>query len=158
MTEKPLLLLDVDGVLNPLVIRKPEGYTKHRALGYDLWLNHGHGLLLTAFAEFHDVELAWATTWEDHANEYIGPHIGLPQLPVIYPFNRKFWKFSGVHSYAKDRPLAWLDDDFDYYPDGQAWFNQVRRGTPTLLHLVSPKVGLTGKDLDAVASWLEKVR
>lgn len=156
---KPLLLLDVDGPLNPFRATKPSGYTMHKlpTMGhtFNVWLNHDHGRMLLDFAEEHDVELAWCTTWEHDANVCVGPHIGLPKLPVIeFGFNATEWKFNAVVEYAQGRPLAWLDDDFLLFPKERAWFHEQRSKTPTLLQLVSPEVGLTDADLKVVADWL----
>lgn len=67
MTGRPLLLLDVDGPLNPFRATKPEGYTAHRlptaGSSFQVWLNPGHGRMLLDFADRHGVELVWCTTW-----------------------------------------------------------------------------------------------
>lgn len=155
MADKPLLLLDVDGPLNPFRATKPEGYTAHRlpsaGSSFQVWLNPDHGRMLLDFAEEHGVELVWCTTWERDANT----HIGLPELPVIeFGFTATDWKFGAVQRYAGDRPLAWLDDDFELFDPEQQAFLRQRGDRPTLLHLVSPGVGLTAGDLEAVAAWV----
>jgi hypothetical protein len=160
---RPLLLLDVDGPLNPFRATKPEGYTKHRlpAAGqtFEVWLNHGHGAMLLDFAQRHGFELAWCTTWEHDANAHIGPHIGLPKLPVIeFGFTATEWKFNAVLEYATGRPVAWLDDDFRLFPAEREWFEQQRGDLPTLLHLVSPSVGITADDLTAVGAWATNLK
>jgi hypothetical protein len=165
MPERPLLLLDVDGPLNPYGAkphRRPEGFTTHRlrpAGWHDrkplrVWLNPSHGALLLDFVATHGMELVWCTTWEHEANKLIGPHIGLPELPVIeFKFTATEWKFNAVLKYAAGRPLAWLDDDFKMFAREREWFDKQRGETPTLLQLVSPRTGVTPDDLNAVASW-----
>lgn len=111
--------------------------------------------MLLAFAEKHGVELAWCTTWEHDANTMIGPRIGLPQLPVVeFGFTATKWKFGAVLDFAGDRPVAWLDDDFAEFPYFRDEFLAARGDRPTLLHHVSPRVGIKSEDLDAVAHWL----
>lgn len=154
---RPLLLLDVDGPLNPFRATKPEGYTAHKLMTsgqtFNVWLNHDHGRMLSDFADEHGVELVWCTTWEHDAN-CISLLIGLPVLPVIeFGFTATEWKFNAVLKYAGDRPLAWLDDDFLLFRAEREWFVQQRGTVPTLLHLVSPSVGLTVDDLAAVGTW-----
>src|SRR5690606_5406440 len=85
VTKRPVLLLDVDGPLNP---NKPsEGFVRYVArLGYNrytVWLNKQHGEWVKALAEETGADLMWASTWNDHANEHIGPRIGLPRLPIV---------------------------------------------------------------------------
>lgn len=160
---RPLLLLDVDGPLNPYRATKPEGFTKHRlptgGHSFNVWLNHNHGRMLLDFAEQHGIELVWCTTWEHDANVCIGPHIGLPELPVIeFGFTATRWKFNAVLDYAVGRPLAWLDDDFLLFDADQEWFVEQRGDIPTLLHLVSPKTGITADDLAAVADWAASLK
>src|SRR5580704_12997664 len=80
--DKPLLLLDVDGVLNPFrAAPAPNGYQQYELAGYRVFLAERHGKWLRQLAD--RVEMVWATTWCDDANELIGPILGLPQLPVI---------------------------------------------------------------------------
>lgn len=157
---RPLLLLDVDGPLNPYrgTERRTAGYTKFKLNGFEVWLNADHGPMLSGFAEEHGVELVWATTWEHDANDMIGCRIGLPKLPVIeWGFKAHHWKFDAVLAYAAGRSLAWLDDDFARFRPERRWFDEQRGDAHTLLHHVNPAVGLRRDDLDAVAAWLVAV-
>jgi hypothetical protein len=163
---KPLLLLDVDGVLNPYATRServPEGYTTHQLAGDPVRLNPSHGPMLLEFAEKHEMALAWATIWEHEANASIAPILGLPELPVVDLgwqrtvsglFQTDHWKFDGVLEFAGDRPLAWLDDDFFMFGSSMEWFlGQRGADRPTLLRDIDPVVGLLPEDLDAIAEW-----
>jgi hypothetical protein len=96
---KGLLLLDVDGPLNPYraTVFGRAGYVPYsedsggwrvargvrRYRGYRVWLHPGHGALLRALADGTGLELVWATAWRRAANERIAPAIGLDPLPVI---------------------------------------------------------------------------
>ncbi len=175
---KPLVLVDVDGVLHPYEAkphRRPAGYLTHRLrpAGFEharkplrVWLHPGHGPMLCRFAVEHDTELVWATTWEHDANRMIGPRIGLPELPVIefgeHPGTLDGWKYPAVLAYAAGRPVVWFDDDFTAVGRERIRaadaFTAARAGTPTLLHHVDPKVGLTETDLDTAAGWLRGLR
>ncbi|GAA3854395.1 hypothetical protein GCM10022243_19900 [Saccharothrix violaceirubra] len=178
-----LLLLDVDGPLNPYAARRhrrPAGFTTHRLTstghwytgrearrhkGLRVWLNPDHGALLRALAERADLEPVWATTWAHQANTRIAPVIGLPELPVIEFSERDLdplhgwrdggsWKWSAVARYAGDRPLAWLDDELDdRYPRARARFEAARAATPTLLCDVDPRVGLREEHAEQVEKW-----
>ncbi|HEX5116856.1 MAG TPA: HAD domain-containing protein [Pseudonocardiaceae bacterium] len=101
LSTKGLLLLDVDGPLNPYAAKgfiRPPGYVPYRetpdgdwvccrgvrwARGYSVRLHPGHGELLRALADETGLELVWATAWEHSANRRIAPAIGLTDLPVI---------------------------------------------------------------------------
>ena len=168
MTQGPLLLLDIDGPLNPWAAgERPVGFVEHRfrlsrfgRKRLRVWLNPGHGAELRGLAERTGVELVWATTWQHRANLWVGPAIGLPELPVIEfagPHSDALsnWKFPAVARYAYGRPLAWLDDDFSLFPEARDAFLKRRAagGVATELVSVDPKVGMTGEDLAAVERW-----
>lgn len=98
-----LLLLDVDGPLNPFRQLTKKGYLPPKARGheprfaYDVhplrpvgWesgaalrvlLSREMGEQLAALADVFT--LVWATTWEEEANTILSPLLGLPDLPVI---------------------------------------------------------------------------
>ncbi|MBW5485700.1 hypothetical protein [Streptomyces bambusae] len=164
---KPLLLIDVDGPLNPYAAkphRRPPGYTTHRMrpTGFTdrplrVWLNPGHGAGLLALAELY--ELVWATTWKDEANDWIGPHLGLPRLPYVdwpemhgWAPRGTFWKTQYVLEYAAGRPFAWIDDDVT---DLDRAYVDQRHPAHALLRYVDERVGLTGEDFDALARWAQ---
>lgn len=176
MDTRPLVFIDVDGPLNSYAAkstRRPEGYTTHRLRpqGWEhaenplrVWLNPEHGPLLLAFAAEHDAELVWATTWMADANTMIGPEIGLPELPFIdyiaHPGTIKGWKFPATAKYAVGRPLVWFDDDFELHHKARILSNwsETRRGLPTLLHHVDPRIGLTSLDLSQAGRWLKSLK
>lgn len=171
---KPLLLLDVDGPLNPYAApptQRPKGYQTFRLHessfrdaqgrlwtkgGIRVWLNPDHGPMLLALTEL--VDLVWATAWEKLANTLVGPVLGLPELPVIefprresYPFGQIF-KRGDVEAYVGDRPFAWFDDDFQA-ADYQWAAGRTESGRPTFLRWIDPLVGLTLCDTDLIADW-----
>ncbi|WP_331730306.1 hypothetical protein [Streptomyces sp. NBC_01174] len=163
---RPLLLLDVDGPLNPYAAtpqRRPAGYSTHRMrpTGWEnpwdkplrVWLNHDHGADLLALP----YELVWATTWKSEANEWIGPHLGLPPLPFVdWPTMtpqhgaRLHWKTEALVAYAEGRPFAWVDDELG--PEDREWVRK-NHDAPALLHQVDPRLGLLPDDFSALAKW-----
>ncbi|PVE10903.1 HAD domain-containing protein [Streptomyces scopuliridis] len=164
---KPLLLIDVDGPLNPYLALAaegaPEGYVRHwmRPSGWPadqplpVLLNPEHGVELLALADRY--ELVWATTWENDANEWIAPVLGLPELPYVEwsgPERRAplgtFWKTPYVLEYAAGRPFAWVDDEITSYD--RAWTDQ-RHLAAALLMRIDPRIGLTRPDFDTLAEW-----
>lgn len=162
---KAILALDVDGPYNPYggsnSIRERAGYRRYfmapagwaDARALRVWLKHSHGEETLKLAAEADLDLVWATTWEDEANRLIGPKIGLPELPVIKFRGSLEWKFPDVLKYAEGRPLAWFDDDFQLFPEARDAFLKARGDLPTLLHTVSPRFGLTTEDFAAVKEW-----
>ncbi|MFC9624680.1 hypothetical protein ACFTXM_33515 [Streptomyces sp. NPDC056930] len=162
---RPLLFLDVDGPLNPYDAaphKRPEGYSTHRMrpTGWEnpwtkplrVWLNHDHGAQLLSLP----YELVWATTWRAEANEWIGPHLGLPALPFVdWPATpetdvRLHWKTRALVQYAAGRPFAWVDDELG--PEDREWL-AVHHDAPTLLHWINPRLGLLRDDFAVLTNW-----
>lgn len=130
-------------------------------------LNPNHGAAIKATADAAGLDVAWATTWMDEANTLIGRTIGLPDLPVV-PFppgdldtsgdhpvwvRSGGWKWAGVGEFAAGAPVAWLDDEFAASDSARNKFLSGRNGSPTLLHYVSPRTGITDADLAAITDW-----
>jgi HAD domain in Swiss Army Knife RNA repair proteins len=164
VTEGPLVLLDVDGVLNP-VRRSSPRFRRHDVvvdgLPYTVLLNPGHGPRLLALSQETGAELAWATTWEDHANEEIAPRIGLPLLPVV-PLNLGTARPEGVHfktvhvaEYVRGRPFVWFDDG---HLDADREYLHGHPGVGEFLLVdVDPGDGLADQHLDVARKWLAAV-
>ncbi|NJA56680.1 hypothetical protein [Streptomyces sp. NEAU-H3] len=166
----PLFLLDVDGPLNPYAAnpsRRPKGYTTHRMrpTGWEhprqkplrVWLNPSHGPALLNLPG----GLIWATAWGAEANTWIGPHLGLPALPVIvWPETGPrigalgaptlHWKTIAVVEYAAGRPFAWIDDEIT---DADREYVAVHHVGPALLHHVSSHLGLLPADFEELTRW-----
>ncbi|MFB6717592.1 MULTISPECIES: hypothetical protein [unclassified Streptomyces] len=166
---KPLLLIDIDGPLNPyaaFVLRRiPDGYARHlmRPTGWDygpplpVLLNPDHGRALLGLAD--RFELVWATTWKDEANEWIGPHLGLPPLPYIdWPSmhggapDGTYWKTQYVVEYAAGRPFAWIDDEIA--EQDRQWVSG-QGAAESLLLWIDPRIGLLPADFEALAAWAD---
>lgn len=164
---RPLLLLDIDGVLNPWAAEScPSGYAEHRfragrwwrRRNRQAWLCPAHGAKLRDLAERTGIELVWATSWAHEANTMVGAALGLPALPVIefagpHADTGPDWKYRAVARFAYGRPLAWLDDDFDLRAAAKASF-LARRDMPTLLVPIDPAVGVIDGDLARVERWV----
>ncbi|WP_329035635.1 hypothetical protein OHT61_05805 [Streptomyces sp. NBC_00178] len=164
---KPLLMIDIDGPLNPYaaLARRPvpEGYSLHRmrptgwkeGTPLPVLLSADHGAELLALTARY--ELVWATTWKDEANEWVAPHLGLPPLPYVdWPSmhavtaDGTYWKTRHVVDYAGGRPFAWVDDEISDLDT--AWVAAHHPGR-ALLRRIDPWVGLSRADFDALADW-----
>ncbi len=157
-TGRPLLLVDVDFVLNPDFTGRwdgPEGDALREA-GWvviggfifndrPVWLNRFHGLKLMHAALATGAELAWATRWHGVANQVVSPLLGLPQMPVI-PFPRT-GKAEAVVPWTQGRPFAWLDDE----PGLAETTGRLAGDQPHLVVRVDERTGLTDENISAGA-------
>jgi hypothetical protein len=167
-TRGPIVFLDVDGPLNPYEAEPthPEGYRTHRMRpeGWDdpglrpltVYLNPSHGPKIMALPG----EAVWATTWEDDANTWIAPAIGLPELPVVHwpadpRFDRElFWKTEPLVAWAAGRTFVWIDDQIT---DADLEFVDAEHPGEALLYWVDPAVGLVDRDFEAIQWWLRSL-
>lgn len=133
---KPVLLIDVDGVVNAFS-RKPtkletHGYRRTAAtvtvrgeeVDRELVLHDANLELLKGMDE--DFDLVWCSSWNEQANTVLAPIIGFPELPIlrvgdkpahkIYDEDRVLWKTPKVMQAFSEggeyygRQFAWLDD------------------------------------------------
>ncbi len=153
---KPLLLVDIDGVISLFGFdpaRPPAGkFEMVDGIAHFLSATAGEHLRALA-AEF---ELAWCSGWEEKANDYLPLALGLPDPLPHLSFDRTIkvtaahWKLAAIDAYAgNERPLAWIDDAHD---DHCARWAAAREG-PTLLLATEPSVGLTDRHVSALVSW-----
>src|SRR5438046_1118162 len=135
-SERPVLALDVDGVISLFgfegsIDQAPGRF--HLINGMAHCIPDGVGDRLRCLAS--EYEIIWATGWEDRANERLPEILELPgELPFLtFDGNARFgtahWKIKAIEHYAGERPLAWVDDCLD--DTCQAWASE--REAPTLL-------------------------
>jgi hypothetical protein len=168
---KPIMLLDVDGPLNPYAAkptRRPEGFETHRTYprgwetgkGLRVWLNPSHGPKLMDCG----YDIVWCTAWEDEANEWIGPHIGLPELPAIewgphetYLDKKLHWKTHQIATYMQENhpgvPFIWVDDEATKKDEE---YLETKLDIPLKVCIIDPKTGLEDKDFDKMTEWAAK--
>ncbi len=157
--QKPLLMVDIDGVISLF-----GGVTSERLGGSVEGSFHaieGIPHFLSAAAAAHllalepSFELVWASGWEERADEHLPHLLGLPKSLPFLRFSRAVgranahWKLDAIGAYAAGRPLAWIDDAFN--PACHAW--AAERSAPTLLVQTDPELGLTAVEARQLEGW-----
>jgi hypothetical protein len=152
---KPLLLVDVDGVIS-LFGFAPDERPAGSFLTVDGVLHY-----LSAVAGDHlrrlssRYELVWCTGWEERANENLPHALGLPG-PLHHltfagapAWGDRHWKLDAIEAYAgPHRPLAWIDDD---HAGCHRWAS--RRPGPTLLLTTESPTGITQRHVAELEHW-----
>jgi hypothetical protein len=156
-TTRPILFVDVDGVLSlfgftPDVRELPGPL--HWIDGVAHCIPDSVGERLVRLAD--SFELVWATGWEERANEHLPFLLGLPfqDLPCLVfdgraVFGSAHWKLDAIDEYAGDRPAAWIDDNIDATCRGWA----EARSAPTLIVQTLSAEGLTDEHVEELLEW-----
>jgi hypothetical protein len=154
----PVLLLDLDGVLNPFAaLTCPEGHQERVLFEGEEPVRFcpGHGDWIRELVAVGD--LWWATGWGANANELFLPLLGVEPLPVVQfppvPFEPEL-KVPAIDAVAGDRPVVWIDDN--HTAAGRRWC--AARAAPTLLVPIDPAIGWTRADVDQVLDWVKDLR
>ena len=165
----PILLLDVDGVLNAVCMDLPEGWERGIYNGYMLSWDPTVTARLRELHEAGRVELQWLTTWSENADKLLAEPMGLPRglktharddvLPTGFEGRFRgssgWWKLAAARAVAEAEPgrrIVWIDDDLvDPADDATEWLaanGHVLVVAPNLF------TGLTHGELDRVEAWL----
>ncbi|TQL02959.1 HAD domain-containing protein [Cellulomonas sp. SLBN-39] len=151
-----VLYLDVDGVLLPF--GAPSAPARPAAPGGNPLtsrLDVGPARALGALP----VELVWATTWGQDANDLLAPLLGWSALPVLDPAEpsaedtwfRLHWKTRSILRHAAGRDLVWVDDEIT--DADEEWLRAHHPGRALLVR-VEPHVGLRHDDVETLEAWL----
>src|SRR4051794_438051 len=152
---RPLLLVDIDGVLSLFGDRRAVPGTLVPTLVDGV----PHLLSRTAAEALQTLvpgfECVWCTGWKDRADSYLPHLLGLPRgWPYVHfesaPNHGGHYKLGGIDAFAgRDRPLAWIDDHLD--AACHAW--AAERPGPTLLLQTDPEIGLTRAHVARARAW-----
>lgn len=160
-SDRPLLLVDIDGVLSLFGFEARSPPQGRYALidGLPHLLSEQSARHLRVLADLYDC--VWCSGWEERADEHLPYLLGLPSGWPHVPLDRRrrgpagtsvagHWKLEAIDAFAgRSRRLAWIDDAFD--ETCHAW--AAARPAPTLLVPTLPAVGLTDADAERLAAW-----
>jgi hypothetical protein len=156
--ERPLLMVDIDGVISLFAGEHRLG-TSVSSVSFHSIEGIPHFLSASAAAHLHELgahfELVWASGWEERANEHLPHLLGLPADLPFLRFARAVgrsnahWKLDAIDGYAGARPLAWIDDALTAACHDWAG----ARSAPTLLVQTDPALGLTAREAGQLIGW-----
>ena len=168
-SDVPILLLDVDGVLNAARLDLPEGWRRGTFNGFVLTWDPTVTARLRDLHESGRVEIQWLTTWTTNADRLLAEPMGLPRglrthapddaapTGFLGPLGGRsgWWKLAAAREVAAaepDRRIVWIDDDLaQQAADTGEWL----AAHPHVL-VIAPDLfaGLTHEQLDAIEAWL----
>jgi HAD domain in Swiss Army Knife RNA repair proteins len=151
---RPLLLIDVDGVISLFGFDPghPPAGRFQLVDGVLHFLSAAAGEHLRRLS--HAFELVWCTGWEEKANDYLVHALDLPAALPYLTFEpgppNAHWKLATIDEYAgRSRPLAWIDDCHD---ERCVTWAAAREGS-TLLVGTEPAVGLSEAQVAELLAW-----
>lgn len=171
-TDKPVLLLDIDGVFN--IFNQDENTDLYEYfIAQEIYKIQMRLALIDHMEELTEhFVLVWCTTWDELANEYFADRLKMPFLPVVptrearrggfsgtkppllAPIPNVHWKTSAIVKYIKDRPYAWVDDELG---QGDQDYADMRTAmvAPTLMLRTEEHEGLVQRHVDELITWAE---
>jgi hypothetical protein len=162
--EKPLLMVDIDGVISLFgTSASVDGRAGEETVAGSFHSVEGIPHFLSSTAAAHllgladQFELVWASGWEERADEHLPHLLGLPKGLPFLRFSRSVgrsnahWKLEAIEAHAAGRALAWIDDAMD--ERCQAWARE--RAAPTLLVQTEPERGLTLREVRLLRDWAD---
>jgi hypothetical protein len=165
----PILLLDVDGVLNAARLDLPEGWRRGTFNGFVLSWDPTITARLRDLHESGRVEIHWLTTWTTNADRLLAEPMGLPRGLKTHDLmdaaptgflgrlggRSGWWKLAAAREVAEaepDRRIVWIDDDLaEQAAETGEWL-----AAHSHVLVVAPDLfaGLTHEQLDAIEAWL----
>lgn len=169
---KPLLLLDVDGVLNAFPATWQTGYTRKAIDGYPIHFHHEVRQMVSALDKAF--EIVWFTLWNHRAAPGIGPHVGLSDAVHLTTSWERGWDVAHAAGctatrinqmmYARtpllpelvgtERHWVWIDDahsasDHEYLVEAGLDPRRFR------LVRTDPEIGLTWEDVNRAMEFAQ---
>lgn len=152
-----VILLDVDGVLNPRVIQDPSAMENH----HRLVITPTRAQVVRDLASLGTI--VWATTWDRTSLQQLSADLGVdirgsvpmtrldsgrptPKLPAV---QRWITRMEATGDLAWDF-LVWIDDDLG--PDAQEWVEERRNST--LLIRTDSHLGVQRAHAKIIRQWL----
>lgn len=164
---RPLLLIDVDGVLN--IASRTQNHKRYnifKASGFWIRIWREVPNLLDRLTD-HFVPV-WCTMWDDLANTELAPRLDLPSLPYIPCWDNShtvpLWgevmvhhKIPAIVKHVGSRAIAWIDDEIG--KNDLAWA-QVRNDTvaPTKFLKIDERMGLLEHHVIKLITWAESLK
>ena len=167
----PIVLLDVDGVLNAICdpLSPPDTWSDYKSgaatAGHVTWPITFSPTVVRTLQDLHEtrkVEIRWLTTWAHEANGPLRDLLGFPNpFEVVgapgYLKGRSssWWKLPLAQKVYETtlRPLVWIDDDLSRVPEATYWVDTLNADR-TLALSPQTHIGITPEDLECINDFV----
>jgi hypothetical protein len=174
---KPIILLDIDGVLNMLghqLLQLPDA---KKLVGWpEIKTGNVHYPLkkpfnfpfawapaliekLNSWAQNNTAEIRWLTTWDNYAKTNVAPVLGLSEFIVARDPALNLSKLTAATTIATaepSRPIVWIDDDLTafFHPNDVNSIKYWGRRGSTFLIQTNYLFGLLPSDIERIDLFL----
>ncbi len=162
--QRPLILLDIDGVINAngrkskywkdtKIIEKLEAiYPGNERKEFRIVYSPSVIEKINSWSSV--AEIKWLTTWDDRADRYLAPALGLNRFDVARE-NESVFKLDAVVQNCAENPerlVIWIDDDLTSFKNDNQFDERYKKGVFKRKNtvLVSPVNGLIKEHIDFV--------
>lgn len=155
----PLILLDVDGVINYLGANKNSAWKDTKTVKVREYIIQYSPTVVECINDWGKrAEIRWLTTWDDNARTALAPKLGLDSFILARDPAKKLEKWQAAlncHNENPSRPICWVDDHLRYFQLHQinpVWYQRQR-----MMFMRPCEVkALTGDDIKEVYEFLDK--
>lgn len=157
-SNRPAVLLDIDGVLQVYSEVSPEGYVPEPEYPW-LAYNPLHGNWLRTINDLADIY--YVSDWRGQAHDQIGRRLQLPEFDWINNDPYRHERSAVARALAatalfENRPLVWIDDELGS-SELQWAHTREKQFAPTLLVKTEREQGLTYFQFNLILGWLQTV-
>jgi hypothetical protein len=159
-SRKPLILLDVDGVLNNYSWGSATVYPDEKKTVVNAFPIRYSPTIVSAFNNFSRdglAEVRWLTAWGGNARKLLAPALGIDDFLTVrddsWTPNKQIVAKTIADS-CPDRPIVWIDDEMVEFAGTDMPFWKARPHTL----MVEPKQRLTFEEVEQVREFLHRYK
>lgn len=172
------IYIDVDGVVNAFQTPATHGDDDSEGVQevYGYWIRYSRNLVekLNELHSREDVEFVWLTTWQNLAQEFLAPALGLSEwqavlhkdaAPVAWTYyeagvRNYWWKLDALRKHLGENPVdkfVWIDDEFyeEIRYEAKNWVKDNYTDSEALIIGPDPSEGLNPTQVYGMIEFID---